>query len=391
MAFFKRRDKPAGQQSLLGLYLSGSGELPVGYSRLIDAPEVSDCINRIAAILSLATIYLRRNTDQGDVRITDSLSRMVDINPMPGVGTRALLIDWIVSTMLGDGDGNAFVCPRVEGGEVVALDPMPGAAAVPMGKSYVVNWDGHPYDPTEVLHFRLHSDPLTPWKGRGIRVSADRLAQSIANTNALKTNLSKPDYRPPMAIIVNADADLSDPEAREKFREQYLSDDPGKPWILPEGLTDVKTWSPMSLVDMAVKDTVELDKKSVCSLLGCPPYMLGLEAYSQSAHNNFVRTTINHIATVIEQTLTLGLLPDRPQDYFQFNRRRLYDYDLKTLIDIDNSMADRGYLNGDEVREDAFRDPAGLTEYKVLENYIPYDMSGLQNKLKGGGDNAETV
>lgn len=51
------------------------------------------------------------------------------------------------------------------------------------------------------------------------------------------------------------------------------------------------------------------------------------------------------------------------------------------LIDIDNSMADRGYLNGDEVREDADRDPVGLTEYKVLENYIPYDMSGNQLKL----------
>ena len=44
-------------------------------------------------------------------------------------------------------------------------------------------------------------------------------------------------------------------------------------------------------------------------------------------------------------------------------------------------MADRGYLNGDEVREDAYRDPAGLTEFKVLENYLPYDMSGLQKKL----------
>ena len=391
MAFFKRRDKPAKQTPLLGLYLSGSGDLPEGYSRLIDAPEVSDCINRIASILSSATIYLRRNTAEGDKRVIDALSRMVDINPMPGIGNRALLIDWIVSTMLGDGDGNAFVYPRLEGGEFVALDPMPEASAVQKGDTYVVNWQGTPYSPTDVLHFRLHADPLIPWRGRGIRIPGERLAQSIANTNALKDNLSKPDYRPPMAIIVNADSDLSDKDARDNFRAQYLSDDPGEPWILPDGLIDIKTWSPMSLVDMAVKDTVELDKKSVCSLLGCPPYMLGLESYSQAAHNNFVRTTINHIATVIEQTLTLGLLADRPDEYFSFNRRRLYDYDLKTLIDIDNSMADRGYLNGDEVREDAFRDPAGLTEYKVLENYIPYDMSGDQKKLKGGGDDAETV
>ena len=76
-------------------------------------------------------------------------------------------------------------------------------------------------------------------------------------------------------------------------------------------------------------------------------------------------------------------LLENPKRYYKINRRRLYDYDLKTLIDIDNSLADRGYLNGDEVREDAGRDPIGLTEYKVLENYIPYDMSGQQKKLTG--------
>ena len=89
----------------------------------------------------------------------------------------------------------------------------------------------------------------------------------------------------------------------------------------------------------------------------------------------------------IEQELTAKLL-ENDKRYFRFNRRRLYDYDLKTLIDIDNSMADRGYLCGDEVREDADRDPAGLTEFKILENYIPYDMSANQKKLTEEGDNA---
>ena len=27
--------------------------------------------------------------------------------------------------------------------------------------------------------------------------------------------------------------------------------------------------------------------------------------------------------------------------------------------------------------------PAGLTEYRVLENYIPWDMAGQQSKLVG--------
>ena len=44
-------------------------------------------------------------------------------------------------------------------------------------------------------------------------------------------------------------------------------------------------------------------------------------------------------------------------------------------------MADRGYLNGDEVRADMDLDPVGLTERTRLENFIPTDMAGNQKKL----------
>ena len=99
-------------------------------------------------------------------------------------------------------------------------------------------------------------------------------------------------------------------------------------------------------------------------------------------HNAFIHDIVCPICAGIDQEFTAKIL-ENPKRYFRINQRHLYNYDLKTLIDIDNSMADRGYLNGDEVREDAGRNPAGLTEFKVLENYIPYDMSGAQNKLTG--------
>jgi hypothetical protein len=51
------------------------------------------------------------------------------------------------------------------------------------------------------------------------------------------------------------------------------------------------------------------------------------------------------------------------------------------MSDIMLSGADRGYVNGDEWRDAMYMAPAGLKEYKVLENYIPYDMSGNQKKL----------
>lgn len=383
MALFKRRsvDPP----SIVGVWLGGSGELPVGYHRLIDSPEVAACINRISSIISSAPIHLMENTKKGDIRVYDGLTRLVDIDPWPGVMTRANWVDWIVSTMLGEGDGNAFVLPEVKGGKFSRLLPMPGAVPLPLENpdDYYVYWRGHRYHPTEVLHFRLFTDPVYPWKGRGYRVQLRQVADALANSDAVKKNLSSPDYKPPLCVFVNSETDFSDEAKREKFRKQYLADaKDGKPWILPADLVKIEQIKPLTLADLAIKDTVELDKRTVASIFGVPPHFVGIGNYDAKAHNAFVRTDIIHLAVTIEQQLTQKLL-ENPKRYFKIGRRRLYDYDLKTLIDIDNSLADRGYLNGDEVREDADRDPIGLTEYKVLENYIPYEMSGQQKKLLG--------
>lgn len=385
----KRKQKRSNPNQVMAWLIdSPSGNLPPGYTRLVDAPEIAACINRIAGIISSTPIYLMQNTNQGDRRVHDPLSRRVDINPCPGLGTRSLWMDWIITTMLSRGDGNAYVLPKFYAGEISSLLPMPGAAARPVEPlrrhGYMVDWQSASFDPTEVLHFRLHADPDFPFKGRGIRVQADRIAKSLQTTAALKENLSNPSYKPPLAVFVKSGEDLTDPATREMYRKNFLEDAAdGKPWLLPADLMQLEQIRPLSLNDLAVKDTVEMDKRSACAIFGMPAFMLGLGSFNRDAYNNFVNTVIIPLVTGIEQELTLKLLADRPDCYFKFSRRRLYDYDVATLIDIDCRMADRGYLNGDEVREDADRDPAGLTEYKVLENYIPYEDSGNQKKLTG--------
>jgi hypothetical protein len=68
----------------------------------------------------------------------------------------------------------------------------------------------------------------------------------------------------------------------------------------------------------------------------------------------------------------------------------LLDYDLNTIATVYTAMQDRGDVDGNEVRDRIGMSPReGLDELKVLENYIPNDMSGLQNKLNnnsGGKD-----
>lgn len=75
-----------------------------------------------------------------------------------------------------------------------------------------------------------------------------------------------------------------------------------------------------------------------------------------------------------------------PRWYLQFSLWSLLDYDMKSMSDVLLAGADRGYVNGDEWRDRMHMMPAGLKEFKVLENYIPIDRIGDQKKLEGNDE-----
>lgn len=377
----RKQTRAVTAQGYIGYYLRRGDGLPSGYHRLLDSPEVTACVNAIAAPISSATIYLMENTKKGDQRVRDALARFVDVTPCPMMGTRQTWMDWVVTTLIGEGDGNAFVLPVFDGGKLAELRPMPGASILDTAESYCVSWKGRTFSPDEVIHFRWHVDPENPWRGRGVRTTAVELANSLRKTELLKESLSSPDYKPPLIVSVDSDSDLGDAALRDEFRKTFLEDDEaGKPWILPGGMIKVEQVKPLNLTDLAVADTVKLDKQSIASLIGVPSFLLGIGDFNQKAYNNFIQRVIIPICVGIEQALTASLLVSERR-YFAFNRRRLYAYDVKDLVGVYLNMHDRGIVNGDEVRETAMLDPAGLTEFKVLENYIPEDRIGDQKKL----------
>ena len=64
---------------------------------------------------------------------------------------------------------------------------------------------------------------------------------------------------------------------------------------------------------------------------------------------------------------------------------------MQTIANVFGSLSDRGFITGNEVRDRLGMSPLdGLDEPRILENYLPWDMSGLQKKLignDGGQDN----
>lgn len=381
----RTRDAPVSPAARWLALTDSESDLTVrGYSRLIDSPDVANAVGMVADIISDATIWLMQNGEDGDRRVRDGLSAMIDITPY-SLGTRQTWVSWIVTTLLTSGDGNAFVLPISENGLIAELLPMPGATMIPVenGLDYRVQWQGVTFMPDDVLHFRLRPDPGAPWRGRGPRLQLRDVLRNLRQASATVNAFMSSKWMPSVIVKVDSDADISSDAKRTQILDEYIATQrAGQPWVIPAELMDVVTVKPLSLADIAINASVELDKRCVAAAIRVPPYFVGIGEYSEAAYNNFVRATARPMANGIAQELTKKLLIS-PKLYFKFNTRRLYAYDLKTLSDVGANLYVRGIMSGNEVRDWVDLPPEdGLNERVILENYIPAGMIGDQKKLQ---------
>lgn len=380
------RSSASAAQSFYALWMQDREICVPGYTVMSQIPEIQTACLRIAELIGSMTIYLMENTADGDQRIINELSRAVDIAPNRGM-TRSHWMTAIVMTLLLYGKGNAIVVPHTHQGFLESLEPIAAdrVSFLPAGASrrdYQVVIDGIPRDPAGLLHFVYNPDPTYLWKGQGATVTLREIANNLRQADKTVNAFMSSEWKP--SIIVKVDGmseDMADPEGRARLVKEYVQPaTPGAPWVIPGEIFDVKEVRPLSLSDLAIKDTVELDKKTVASVVGVPAFLLGVGAFNREEWNNFVQTKVRSIVLSIQQELTRGLIIN-PNWYWMLNFWSLMDYDMKAMSDILLAGADRGYVNGDEWRDRMHMAPAGLKEYKILENYIPADMSGLQKKL----------
>ncbi len=94
-----------------------------GYTKLSDSPEVRMAVDCIADLVSNMTIQLMQNGETGDKRIKNDLSRVVDIEPNKYL-SRKTFIQWLVRSMLLEGNGNAVVKPQVSSDKIIGLTPI---------------------------------------------------------------------------------------------------------------------------------------------------------------------------------------------------------------------------------------------------------------------------
>ena len=362
-----------------------------GYTSLDHNPEIITGVNKIAKLIGAMTIHLMQNTENGDIRVKNELSRKIDINPNTNM-TRATFVQWIVTTLFLYGDGNAVVYPQFRRGYLRDLKPVPAAMTsfMPDGIwDYKVLINGAEYSPDEVLHFVLNPGNYYPWRGQGLQVALMDVANNLKQAAATEKGFMQSKWKP--SIIVKVDAlteEFASPEGRSKLLADYIdTSQVGEPWMIPAEQFQVEQIKPLSLSDLALADMVQLDKKTVASILGVPPFVLGVGDFHREEWNNFINSTIMPIAQMIEQELTKKLLYS-PDLYFRFNPRSLYNYELRDMAAIADDQYIRGIMSRDEVRDWIGLPPASNEEdLIILENYIPVGMIGDQKKLvQNGGE-----
>ena len=255
-----------------------------GYTTLDKNPEIVTACRKIAELVASMTIHLMSNTDKGDVRIINELSRQVDINPYR-YSTRKNWMELIVMNMLLYGKGNSVVYPKTESGKLGDMIPIPPGDVnyIPDGYGYRISINGKEYDPEEMLHFVHNPDPNYPWKGRGITTTIKDIANNLKQAAATEKAFMESKWRP--SLIVKVDGlteEFASKEGRSRLLEDYIETSKvGEPWMIPSEQFSVEQVKPLSLADLALKDNVELDKRTVAAIIGVPPFVLGIGTFNE--------------------------------------------------------------------------------------------------------------
>lgn len=387
--FIRQRDAPRA----VGIVTQTDWDLLFagGYVPLYSCPEVAMCVDAIADLVSNMTLRLMRNTDTGDVRVVNGLSRAIDIMPNAYQNRKAFVYN-IVSTLLTVGNGNCVVVPRFDAdGNLLSLMPARPSSVMfddlPDG-GYRIRVGQTVYSPDEILHFAINPDPERPWIGRGRSVSLSSIVDCINQANATKTALQK---SPAPSIVMKVDGlteDLSTRDGRQKMIDRFVdSNDRGVPWIIPAETMELQQIKPLTVSDLAIKENLELDIKRIAGIYRVPAFMVGVGDFNRDEYDNFITTTVMSIAQVIEQELTRKLLYS-PDYHITFNPRSLHSYSITELVSAGKELVDRMAMRRNEWRDWLGLSPdEDMEDLLALENYIPADRLGDQKKLKGEGDN----
>ena len=360
-----------------------------GYTSLDKNIEVKTCIKKIAELISSMTIHLYANTEQGDIRVINGLSRRIDIDPWR-YGTRKTLIYKVVEELLYT--GNSILIPRYDmEGNLEELMPISSAEVSFLHDAnygYSMNYRDKRYNYDEFIHFVFNPDSRKPWVGQSFQVFLKDILQNLKDSQQIKRDFYTKHFKPNIIFTIEADSEeMQTSEGRQGVFDKWLNNPPGMPYLIPGDLIQAQVVPSLHLKDIAINESVQLDKQAIANLFGIPLFVLGAGAWHQTEYNAFIDATIAPIAQGLAQELTRKIILS-PHMYVKFNLQSIRAYDLNSLLSSLYQGKGLGVFTANEIRIIAGFEPIDkpeMNEFTLLENYLPAGDLGNQKKLNTGG------
>ena len=356
-----------------------------GYTSLSEHPDVKACVKAIADIVSITALHLLESTDFGNKRVSNGLHRRIDIEPNRYVARTAMYYKIAEELLL---YGNSFLLPiyskkgyleelrPIRHNKVVYIDTNDGG--------YKLSVNNNLIDSDNVLHFVNNPKHSKPWQGESYKVYLRDVLENLTQSQEIKHRYYKEHFRPSLVFLANADSDsFNDEDDRENLLKRWVNVKPGSPYILPGSLIDFKTYSPMSLTDIAVNESVEIDKKYLASLFCIPPFLLGVGSFNREEYNLFIDRAVKRICNIISQELTRKIIISENM-FFRFHTESQKVVNPYHKLQLMYSGKTMGIYSANECRIAAGDEAVSkqeMNEYTILENYINVEDSNKQKKL----------
>ena len=135
------------------------------------------------------TVHLMENTENGDKRIENELSRKMDINPNSYM-TRKTFMSALMRRITA-GRRRECCCLARNPARILKRFTHHSTGRYSLFRWVRIQdlWDGNIYDPDELLHFVINPDAAYPWKGRGYRAALKDVANGLKQHPLQKKDL----------------------------------------------------------------------------------------------------------------------------------------------------------------------------------------------------------
>ena len=406
-------------------------------------PEISRAIELIAGQAGQITVGLWENSEDGDIRHKNELSKIVDYAPNKLMGKQEFMTNIVIDYFI---EGNVVLIPTYHKEDdryyLSNITYKPWRyhchAQGDGNGGYSIFVDGKEFSPNDVIHLKRLRSRNNQWEGMGLREVLKDTVDSLTVSNSKMNTFMRGAIFPKMILSVDTDAvpiskadrgigstnpiDITNPgnakntgpvdinnsfgsfgnnqpieeikaNSAKNFGEniikRYLDMGENEDYILiPGKIAKVEQIKPTNIKDTALIEAVKSLRETISLVFGLPQDVILGGKFDDKARNAFINDTIRPFMNLYCQELTRVLLFS-DNYYFKPHTKSLMSMDFDKRADSVSQLVRDGIITNNEAREElgySKVDDEDADKLRQLENYVELDGTRRRRRYLERGD-----